>query len=141
MARMPDTIHFESNRAAVEMRIASEAKSRVERAAELVRGEAMNLMSGPKRGRRYKVPGTKGAWYTASAPGEAPAVPTGRLKGSIVREVRVTESETVALVGTALRYGAELEFGNRRVQPRPWLLPAFNNMRDQIYQIIGGRWW
>lgn len=138
---MTEAIRFESNRVAVELRIAGEARSRVERAAELVRGEALQLMSGRKSGRRYRVPGTRGVWYTASAPGEAPAVPTGRLKGSVTREVRVTPEETVGLVGTALQYGAELEFGNRRVRPRPWLSPAFRNMRGRISDTLGGRWW
>lgn len=134
-------VRFESNRAAVELRVAGEAKARMERAAELVRGEAMRLMSGPKTGKRYRVPGTKGAWYTASAPGEAPAVPTGRLKGKVDREVRVTAAETIGRVGTSLQYGAELELGNRRVRPRPWLAPAFRNMRERISETLGGRWW
>lgn len=138
---MPEVFRFESNRAAVELRIAGEAKIRIEKAAELVRGEAMRLMSGRKSGRVYRVPGTRGVVYTASAPGEAPAVPTGRLKGSITREVWETSHETVGLVGTALSYGAELEMGTSRIRPRPWLAPAFRNMKERIADTLGGRWW
>lgn len=133
-------VRFESNRATVEMRVADESKVRMERALELVRGEAMRLMSERKSGRIYRVPGTK-VLYTASAPGEAPAVPTGRLKGSITRDVTVTLTETIGRVGTGLPYGAHLEYGTRRIRPRPWLTPSFRNMRERIASTLGGRWW
>lgn len=137
---MASGVRFESNRAAVELRIANEAKVRMTKAVELVRGEAIRLMSTHKTGRRYRVPGTKGAWYTASAPGEAPAVPTGRLRGSIAYQVTATSTETIGIVGTALQYGAELEYGTRTIRPRPWLGPAFRNTKEKIQETLDGRW-
>jgi len=133
-------VRFESNRAAVELRIAGEARIRMEQATELVRGEALRLMSGPKHGRRYRVPGTQ-VFYTASAPGEAPAVPTGRLRGSVNREVRVSANETIGVVGTELGYGRDLEFGKPpRLRPRPWLRPAFDAMRGRIAAKLEEKW-
>lgn len=133
-------IRFGTNRAAVELRIAGEARIRMERATELVRGEALRLMSGPRTGLRYRVPGTA-VWYTASAPGEPPAVRTGRLRGSVNRDVTSTATETIGVVGTTLNYGAFLEFGAPpNLRPRPWLWPAFTNTRRAVAEVLGEKW-
>lgn len=54
--------------------------------------------------------------HIASAPGEAPAVDTGTLIGSIQM---VQESTLTAKVGTAVEYASYLEIGTRKMQPRP----------------------
>ncbi len=48
-------------------------------AALELRNSALDVLSGQRSGRRYLVPGTR-TYYTASAPGEAPAVRTGALR-------------------------------------------------------------
>lgn len=50
--------------------------SRGYRASNELRNAALEVLKGQRGGRRYRVPGT-GAYYTASAPGEPPAVRTG----------------------------------------------------------------
>ena len=62
--------------------------------------------------------------HRASAPGAYPATDTGRLASS-VRMVFPTASSMSGEVGTAVKYGAWLEFGTTGMAARPWLLPSF----------------
>ncbi len=84
------------------------------------------LMQGGRTGRVYPVPGSPGRTYTASAPGEAPAVVTGMLKSSIQAK---REKNRVWAVLVSAEYAADLEYGHRTdeggyVAPRPYLRPA-----------------
>lgn len=126
---------FHSNVNTVIGEINTQAPVRMRQAVELVRGAAMRSMQEPKTGRQYRVPGT-GRMYTASAPGEAPAVRLGRLIGSVKVEVVTTPTATEGRVGTTLEYGEILE----RRRNRPFLNPAFIQNRDRIRQILGARW-
>ena len=74
------------------------------------------LMTGPKSGRRYKLPGTQ-TIYQASAPGEAPAVRTTKLRTSITIG-KVNDYEYV--ISIAAPYGKILEFQKNR----PFAIPA-----------------
>jgi hypothetical protein len=74
------------------------------------------LMTGPKSGRRYKLPGTQ-TIYQASAPGEAPAVRTTFLRTSITIG-KVTDYEYI--ISIAAPYGKILEFKKNR----PFAIPA-----------------
>ncbi len=63
--------------------------------------------------------------HTASAEGEPPAVDTGQLVSSVHYEL---EADGMAAdIGTNVLHGMWLELGELPpwVQPRPWLLPAF----------------
>lgn len=62
--------------------------------------------------------------HSASAPGNYPSSDTGRLASS-VRAILPTASSMFGQVGTAVKYGAWLEFGTSRMAARPWLLPSF----------------
>ena len=73
-------------------------------------------MTGQKSGRVYKIPGTDRT-YQASAPGQAPAAPTGFLRNSITVG-RVNDYEYV--VSIAAPYGKILEFQMNR----PFAIPA-----------------
>lgn len=87
----------------------------IERAAKL------SIMTGPKTGRltRSKKPGGKP--HRASAPGEAPATDTGTLVNSIQAR-SFSRLEWWVTVGA--EYGAGLEYGRARVEPRPFMRPA-----------------
>jgi hypothetical protein len=74
------------------------------------------LMTGPKSGRRYKLPGTQ-TIYQASAPGEAPAVRTTFLRTSITIG-KVNDYEYI--ISIAAPYGKILEFQKNR----PFAIPA-----------------
>ena len=71
-------------------------KSAVSKACLMVERETKKSMQGSRTehtgfgGRQYKVPGTK-KWYTASQPGEPPAIVTGRLFNSITWNIENKE--------------------------------------------------
>ena len=59
-----------------------EVAARAVRASNELRNAALNVLRGQRTGRVYRKPHTKHATYTASAPGEPPAVRTGMLRMS-----------------------------------------------------------
>ena len=73
-------------------------------------------MTGQKSGRLYKIPGTDRT-YQASAPGQAPAAPTGFLRTSITISP-VNKYEYV--ISIAAPYGKILEYKMNR----PFAIPA-----------------
>lgn len=76
-----------------------------------------------KSGRRYKR-GTSDRDHIASAPYEAPAVDTGRLINSSIYENKINDLHFV--VGSNVNYYAFLEFGTRKMAPRPsWTLEIY----------------
>lgn len=86
--------------------------------------EAKLLISrGPKSGRLY-------GKHQASAPGEAPATNTGRLIKSI--QWQILNQGLAAEIGSPLSYSSFLEDGTRKMDPRPWLLPAYEKHVDDI---------
>jgi hypothetical protein len=105
-----------------------DAMDKIINAAALdVRNEVVQSMRGPKSGRTYRVPSSKRT-YTASAPGEAPAVRLGTLRQSI-------QVEFVApchrRVGTNMEYALGLELGTKRMAARPYLRPALDRVRQK----------
>jgi len=57
-----------------------------------------------------------------------------RRSGRLARRVTVetTPDGLAATVGTDLDYGTFLEFGTRRMAARPWLRPAFLDLRARL---------
>jgi hypothetical protein len=117
-------------------------KKRMNAAMEAVRKEAFELLSHLGTGRRYRVPGTKNTYYTASSPGQPPAVATNDLKNSLkdMEAINVSDDGTVGEVGTTIDYGAMLQFGTRNILPRPWLDVAFLNKLAEIEAIFSQDW-
>ena len=74
-----------------------------------------------------------GASYShiAAKPGGAPNTDTGRLVSSINTEIE----ENWVVVGTSLPYGEWLEFGTKKMEARPWLLPALDKNNDMIIEL------
>ena len=136
-------------------------KKQVERrtylAANELRNSALLVLRGQRSGRRYKVPGTyrkqrdktdgkmkRGRYYTASAPGEPPAVRTGTFRNSWqvsqtpVREIfgsftaRI-ESDLKTDSGHLL--GEILEEGTSRMAPRPYVQRTLEKAEPKIYRI------
>lgn len=128
--------------------------------------ESRNLINKkPKHGRLYKIM-KKGSFvmHRASAPGEAPAVITGRTRSSIDFQVQggvrmlFGARRNVKLAATAVgvgftakglrrqivNYPAWLEEGTSRMKARPYLLPSIKNnyrnaerhFQDQIKKAI-----
>ncbi len=99
---------------------------RADRAATEVAASAVeNMAEGTARIARNRITSGTGA----SAPGAYPKSKTGRLERSIA--VVLTQAKrTTALVGTAQLHGRFLELGTGKMEPRPWLLPSFEDARD-----------
>lgn len=108
-------------------------------ATQVVRNEVLRTLSGPRTGRRYRVPGTN-VYYTASAPGEAPAVATGQLRQSIQASIQRVGRMIVGIVGSPLEKAVHLEHGTRHMQPRPFMRPSFERALPQVKQILSRRW-
>ena len=56
--------------------IRQQVEARSYKAANELRNSSLEILKGQRNGRRYRVPGKK-TYYTASAPGEPPAMRTG----------------------------------------------------------------
>jgi len=95
------------------------------------RNAKISILRGPKSGERYRVPGTS-RFYTASAPGQAPAPRTGDLANSIYTRVPGLYK---AEVGSELKY-SRIEFGYGRAAPRPYLRPANDKTLREKQRII-----
>jgi hypothetical protein len=110
----------------------------VRAAAALVESNVKARMAEPKSGRAY----TRGrsvnnpggfSVHVASAPGEAPAVDTGTLIGSIQM---VQESTLTAKVGTAVEYALYLELGTSRMRPRPVWKPTVDDLLPTLNALL-----
>lgn len=62
--------------------------------------------------------------HTASKPGGPPNTDTGRLISSI--RTQTDRSTTTVSVGSNVKYSLYLEFGTKKMRPRPWLKPAID---------------
>jgi phage gpG-like protein len=106
----------------------------VRKTAADVESEVKKEMAAPKSGRRYR---RGGGMHQASAPGEAPAVDLGQLINSI--QIR-DESDLTSVVGTNVEYATALEYGTRKMAPRPVWRPVAERLRkpfvDAITQIL-----
>lgn len=104
-----------------------ESNKRIKAATIEWHGAVVKTLRGSRSGKTYLVPGTERE-YTASAPGEAPAVRTGDLRTSY----RFVVKKGVGLVGSPLHYALDLEKGTYKVKPRPHLLASFIKNRAKI---------
>lgn len=114
-----------------------DAKVAVDRLTIKAVSIAKRILTGQRTGRTYRVSRT-GALHTASAPGEAPAVLSGRLRNSIGREpAKVSGREVEGRWGTNVEYAARHEFGGRnpdgsRYAARPWARPTEQELGPEI---------
>lgn len=81
------------------------------------------------KGRRFRT-------HKASAPGEPPAVDTGRLRGGIATDIRFTLFGLEGVVGTNVDYGPMLEFGTKKIKPRPMWGRALRESRNELIKIM-----
>lgn len=119
--------------------IRQETERRSYLAANELRNAALLVLRGQRSGRRYKVPGTfakqtdkasgktkNGRYYTASAPGEPPAVRTGVFRMSWQPSAHVVFGSYISRIESEARtdngrynLGEILENGTSRMAPRP----------------------
>ncbi len=126
------------------------AMERMHEAVNLVRNTTVEKLSGERSGRQYKVPGTNKV-YTASAPGEPPAVRLGELRQHVGAEVEwnIASQQPVGKVGVPKiktpdgkeeDYGKMLEIGTKKMAARPWLEPSFRESEDGVVEIFERPW-
>lgn len=125
-------------------------------AANELRNASQLVLRGQRSGRRYKVPGTyrrqrdktdgkmkNGRYYTASAPGEPPAVRTGAFRLSWQPTARrvfgsyISRIESDLEVGTKRKYnlGQLLEGGTPKMAPRPYQDAILDKAEPKIFRI------
>jgi hypothetical protein len=142
-----------SHRAEAVASIKAAASQRMLAAVIEVQNTTKEMLSGQRHGRVYKVPTTgrgrigqgrsiagTGVRYTASAPGESPAIRLGGLRSSVDYNVHGEGRNLAGDVGTRLDYGKHLEFGTLHISPRPWLRKSFEKAMTRIIEIWGRPW-
>lgn len=97
---------------------------------DLKQTASKEILRKPKGGRTYiiRTPGGRRRRHVASAPGETHANLSGRLRRSLGYQINGHESMEFGygVDKDAPEYGEFLEFGTRRMKPRPSLLNAIN---------------
>ncbi|MGL5116516.1 MAG: HK97-gp10 family putative phage morphogenesis protein, partial [Beijerinckiaceae bacterium] len=73
--------------------------------------------------------------HQASAPGEAPATDTGTLIAGIVIDRTDVKRGRIIIAATA-PYAKALEYGTRKMAPRPFLRRALRAMRGRVVTIF-----
>ena len=108
--------------------VQKEVSQRAYRASNELRNAELYVLRGQRSGKKYRVPGTRRK-YTASAPGESPAVRTGVFRLSWGTHVHVEKNGTHFRAVSAIeskeraggrRLGEMLENGTGRIAPRPY---------------------
>lgn len=103
----------------------------------LIQSDLRQTMSKAGTGKKY--PGLK---YRSSAPGRPPAVQTGFLRNSwqTGQPKRVRTHRLIGwALGSAVPYARILEFGGKRMFPRPYLRPAIGRMYPKVSTIYGAK--
>lgn len=77
--------------------------------------------------------------YESAPDGAFPGVRTGNLRRSIMH-TDATASNLISSAGSAAgkqdRYGLWLEYGTRKMAPRPWILRSFNRAKDRAFEMM-----
>lgn len=115
------------------------ASKRMLEAVNEVRTITLETLSGSRSGRTYYVPGTKRK-YTASSPGQPPAIASSDLFKSIKGTVESEGRLIVGKVGTDKIQGLMTEFGTVHMAPRPWLKKSFEKALPKVKQILSRKW-
>ncbi len=104
--------------------------------AQQIRGEAISsIQTGSKSGIVYQKYNPKRE-HRASAPGESPASDTGNLVSKII--VKRKNKDEVNVESNA-HYSKFLEYGTSKMQPRPFLFPAYKKSQSKIIQAVFNR--
>lgn len=99
--------------------------------AVVIVNKVKTLLSQPGRGRIYRISGQR-TIHQASAPGDPPAVVFGRLRSSYTWQAGQDAQGDFVDVGTNQKKAPHLEFGTRRMRPRPHLRPAIDQTKEAV---------
>ena len=117
--------------------VETKAKASAVRASNELRNSALFVLKGQRSGKRYKKLHTKRAYYTASAPGEPPAVRTGMLRMSWgMKAVGDGKGTYTAGIYSDVPYAEELENGNLRIKQRPYRQQIIERAKPKVTAIF-----
>lgn len=123
--------------------VEKEVAQRTYRASNELRNAELEVLRGQRSGRVYKIPHTSKT-YTASAPGQPPAVRTGAFRLSWGTHVHVEKVgvhfKAVAAIESKERAGGRLlgemlENGTSKMAPRPYKQKIIDKALPKIKQI------
>lgn len=118
--------------------IGQEMKSRATRGSRALKNAELQVLRGQRSGKVYKKP-HKGTRYTASAPGEPPAVCSHTLRPSF-RPVAGTSGGPLSVkvsIETATHYAGYLEHGTSKMAARPYAEKIKQKAEPEIKSIFG----
>ena len=100
--------------------VQQQMEGRAYRAANELRNSSLSVLRGERGGRTYRVPGTK-RYYTASAPGEPPAIRTGVFRTSWQPKSYAFGTSYISRIESGVKYADWLENGTPggQMAPRP----------------------
>lgn len=131
------SVKYTSYMPKVKKKIDKELVNKMFKAALIIKEATVKKLKGGGSSKEARlVPGTKTAYYYPSVPGEEPAEATGRLFGSIEAKVVEDNIGTSYQVGSPLKKALWLEKGTPKMQPRPFLLPAYKESRNKAKKIL-----
>lgn len=118
--------------------IDKEMKARAVKGTLALKNAELRVLRGQRGGRKYKK-SFKGSHYTASAPGEPPAVRTGNLRSSFRPIAEKKESDLSVTIGieTQVEYAGYLEHGTKKMAARPYVEKIKQEALPEIKQIYG----
>jgi len=112
-------------------RVRAASSRGVEKVGRMLIQEYIRLIfDTPKTGRVY-------AGHKASAPGEAPASETGRLVNSFKLNIKPDLKTARAIVSNTADHARKLEFGTKRMLPRPFMRRGLANIKDEALKKYG----
>ena len=115
-----------------------EARSRARRAVNVLRNSAMKVLAGERHGKKRPVPHTSKK-YTASAPGEPPAVRSGNLRRNwrqyVLAEAHLGGTRITARLKSDMPYSEYLEQGTKKMAARPYKQKVKDGAMPKINEI------
>ena len=103
---------------------------------QFIRGEAIkSIQAGAKSGIVYEKYNPRRS-HRASAPGQAPASDTGNLVSKIIVKQK---TKNIVNVESNADYSAFLEYGTSKMEPRPFMFPAFEKSKKPIINAVLNR--
>lgn len=114
--------------------VRTEVRRSIRRGALAIESTAVeSIMEQTPGGRAYRSRGKKGAIHYAAPAGSAPNADTGELHTGITSAiVEDTAAQIAGQTASNAPYGEALEFGTSKMEPRPFMGPAFGEHRDVI---------
>lgn len=115
-------------------------ESRSTRGATILYNKTQRVLSGSREGRIYRVPGTS-RYYTASAPGEPPAVRTGIFRSSFYPDVE-TDGNALRMMAKSKYFvnvynlGQLLEEGTQNMEARPYKDKVVEQAKGELKELF-----